>query len=141
MCCIEQIMRSLFWVLSGLFVLSAKSQDLWAPAGHPGTCAYIQRLFSDTLNDALYAGGECTFNGLNNDNTLYKYQDGSWTTIGIFDHAILSMVNFRDTIIVSGAFGIVNGQPHEACVYLSNGEWFDYGTFVGSPFHTKDLRE
>ncbi|MBK7297065.1 MAG: hypothetical protein IPI91_10695 [Flavobacteriales bacterium] len=134
-------MRIILLFFALVIVVAAKSQDLWAPAGHPGSCAYIQRLYADTANDALYAGGECTFNGTNNDNALYKYQDGAWSTIGIFDQSIRSIVNYHDTIIVSGGFSTINGQPHESCVYLYDGEWYDYGAFVGSPFHLKILED
>ncbi len=121
----------------GVLVSCAAAQD-WEPAGMPLHGNYVRDLFTDTVNDALYATGWIeSVTGGGFDVYICRYQNDQWSTLGVFNQAVYHVVNYHDTLVASGLFTSVNGQPCSGIAYYDGASWHPFGTF-NSP--ARDMR-
>ncbi len=115
-----------WWFLNGP---EAGAQD-WEPGGLPLHGNYVRDLFTDAVNDALYATGYIEyFEGGSGDMYICRYQDDHWTTLGVFNQPVYNVVNYHDTLVASGLFTTVNGQACSGPAYFDGASWHQFGNF------------
>ena len=79
---------------------SAHAQYPWEGAGAPGRVLFIEQFYNDTIEDCMYAVGQIDLNSdfVINDNTVLRYRNSVWDTLGIFDNRTLAPVSVAQTI-------------------------------------------
>ncbi|MBL0045031.1 MAG: hypothetical protein IPP33_11770 [Flavobacteriales bacterium] len=112
---------------------SAHAQYPWEGAGAPGRVLFIEQFYNDTIEDCMYAVGQIDLNSdfVINDNTVLRYRNSVWDTLGIFDNRTLSIILWHDTLVVGGGFTTVSGLAAEGIVCYANGQWHPYGVIPG----------
>lgn len=101
------------------------------PTGLPGSSLNLQRVQSDSSEEAVYFGGAIKIDTAAwfETNPVLRYADGQWDTLGRFNNIVHSITVYHDTLIVGGDFTMAEGisVSHIAC--FSNGQWHPYGSF------------
>jgi len=114
----------------------------WEPAGVPGSMISPYICYSDTVNDALYVGGNSYIlvNGIQY-SPLYRYQDDHWDTLGLFGNVTKTAIVYHDTLIVGGGFSTVEDSAIEEIACYANGSWHPYGSIQGDVTRLRIINE
>lgn len=122
-------MRSTFRWLSAACTLSGAvhcaAQD-WESFGLRNYFLEVKRVYADTAHDDLYVVGSTNYTqdmGI----SFYRYHEGDWDTLGLFDQNLNSVVVWNDTLIISGAFFSVNGDSIRKIAFWDMDHWAPYG--------------
>ncbi len=117
------------------------AQNAWVAAGIPIRTEQMHSIYTDTLAGAVYFCGTSSIDGdfITDDCGISVYYHGQWDTLGTFHGAPESIVRWHDTLIVSGDFIEINGEPIANCAYYDSVTWHSFGTF--SPVAPSYLRE
>ncbi|MEZ4791394.1 MAG: hypothetical protein R2811_15465 [Flavobacteriales bacterium] len=75
--------------------------------------------------------GYTTVTGENSEQSIVRYQDGVWDTLGTFYGGLADSERFGDTLVVAGASNLdfVNEIPIEGAAAHYDGAWHPYGSF------------
>ncbi len=77
--------------------------------------------------------------GWQNTNSVLRYSDGQWDTLGVLRQLVYSMVEYHDTLISTGLFTMVDDSlPVDHIVYWNGQQWLPYGSF--QPVGARKLR-
>ncbi|MBK6550560.1 MAG: hypothetical protein IPG11_09135 [Flavobacteriales bacterium] len=96
--------------------------------------ANIQQVVADTNGDTIYYAGAIRLYG--NDfaptNPVMRYATGQWDTLGVLHGQIMTMIEFRDTLIAGGQFTEASGVPCQGIAYFDGSIWHPYGELGSS---------
>lgn len=114
-------------------VPSPGSCQTWVPMGYPLEISNIYSIYPDTATNALFIAGLQIINYAtdSNRNVVMRFQNGIWDTIAQMDQPARTMVRYNDTLIVGGAFSMVNDSAISRITFYDNGVWRPYGQFPG----------
>ncbi|MBK7384260.1 MAG: hypothetical protein IPI81_13175 [Flavobacteriales bacterium] len=118
----------------------AHAQVTWVTAGLPGFPYNIQQVVGNTAHDAVYYGGSVALGGnWQQTNAVLRYSAGQWDTLGTVNDMINTMIEYHDTLLVSGVIFYVNGTvPVEGIAYHDAQGWHPYGSLA--PYGARRLR-
>jgi len=105
----------------------------WEATGMPLNMTTPYVCYADTVNDAIYVGGDAFFvqNGIAYF-PLFRYQNYTWDTLGRFGNSIRAAIVYHDTLIVGGGFPTVGDSAIEKIACYAAGTWHPYGSIHGA---------
>ncbi len=119
-------------------------QLYWAPTGAPGLLvAPLQGIYASPSGDTLYFGGILSMTGVQQDwqetNSILRYTAGQWDTLGVINGQVMTVVQYRDTLLAGGHFFLsCSGLPCSQVAYWDGINWRPYGEF--GAYHVRQLR-
>jgi hypothetical protein len=126
----RRAMRWLAWL--GLLACAPLCAQHWVNAGMPGynPTSFIKVLV-DQAEDRLLVVGYTTVTGENSEQSIVRYRDGAWDTLGTFYGGLADAERLGDTLVVAGASNLdfVNEIPIEGVAAHYDGAWHPYGAF------------
>lgn len=131
-------MRALRTATAAAFVcggqLSGLAQSLWAPAGMPGLAVGPQQqVYASPAHDTIYFAGIISFTGSQSwqqSNSVLRYTAGQWDTLGVINGVVMTVVQYRDTLLVGGhQFLSCSGEPCSQVAFWDGASWRPYGDF------------
>lgn len=123
-------MRVLY-IAFGVFCLSVQlhAQPHWGSAGQTSYMWTVGAFATDPLHETLYYAGALELG----DhwyfvNRALQYSDGVWDTVpGWVPGSVKAMIEFHDTLIISGFFQELNGVPVVYTAFHNGTHWEQYG--------------
>jgi hypothetical protein len=113
----------------------AMGQSQWTTAGVPGQIVgLLRQVYANESKDAIYFAGAISFTGTQfwaQSNSVMRYSNGQWDTLGILNGLVYSVVLYNDTLIASGQFWMCSGTPCQGIAYHDGNAWQPYGSIVG----------
>lgn len=106
------------------------AQD-WESFGLRNYFLEVKQVYADTLHNDLYVVGSTNWTqdmGI----SFYRYHDGDWDTIGLFDQNLDNIINWNDTLVVCGPFFSVNGDSLRRIACKVANQWLPFGQVTGS---------
>jgi hypothetical protein len=77
--------------------------------------------------------------GWQNTNSVLRYSDGQWDTLGVLRQLVYSMVEYHDTLIATGPFNMVDDSlAVDHIAYWNGQQWLPYGAL--RPLGARKLR-
>ncbi len=129
--CIRSI--GLFGLL--LWQAPAMGQSQWTTAGVPGQIVgLLRQVYANESRDAVYFAGSISFTGPQywaESNSVMRYSNGQWDTLGVLNGLVYSVVLFNDTLIAAGQFFQCSGTPCQGIAYHNGVVWQPYGNIEG----------
>ncbi len=123
-------MRRFAWM--GLMACCSAYTQNWASTDMPGyNPTSLIKVVADSIEDRLLAVGYTRLTPQTIGCVIFRYNIGSWDTLGTFMGGILDAERFGDTLIVAGGSDLdfVNEVPVQGMAAFYNGAWHPYGNF------------
>lgn len=123
-------MRRLAWL--GLCACAPLCAQHWVDTGMPGyNPTSLIKVLVDQTEDRLLVVGYTTVTGENSEQSIVRYKDGAWDTLGTFYGGLSDAERFGDTLVVAGTSNLdfVNEIPIEGAAAHYDGAWHPYGSF------------
>lgn len=116
-------------------VASAASfgQSLWVPTGMPGQIVGLLRhIHASPAKDTIYLAGMISLNQAlpwQQSNSVMRYSNGAWDTLGVLNAQVLTVVQYRDTLVAGGLLLQCSGTPCSGASYWDGFAWQPFGNF------------
>ncbi|MBX2979621.1 MAG: T9SS type A sorting domain-containing protein [Flavobacteriales bacterium] len=118
-----------------LWQAPAIGQSQWATAGVPGQIVgLLRQVYANETRDTIYFAGSISFTGTQywaESNSVMRYSNGQWDTLGVLNGLVYSVVLYNDTLITAGQFFQCSGNPCQGIAYHNGVEWQPYGNIAG----------
>ena len=119
----------LFFLIVLSFKMTAQSSE-WKSTGMPFYGRQVRYIYNDTLNNLLYVSGQIMVTPTSfSTQRVCKYDGSTWTSLGIFDDQVLSVVNYKGDLIVAGFFHNISGVPYFSIARYDGSSWHPMGNF------------
>ncbi len=107
------------------------AQPVWEYLQLPVPLGGSGALFADTVDDALYVGGNYSLDGNNQwgDNALFRYQNGQWDTLPGLNFPVTSIIRYGDSLLVTGGTHSITGDTTYPIVRWDGTAWQPFGNF------------
>ena len=123
-------MRALY-IVFGVFYWCGQlhAQPHWGSAGQTSYMWTVGAFATDPMNETLYYAGALELG----DHWLFvnralRYSNGVWDTLpGIIPGNVLAMIEYHDTLIISGFFQELSGVPVAYTAFHNGTHWEQYG--------------
>lgn len=114
---------------------TVRSQSQWGPAGLPGLAVgQLRQVYSNPARNTIYYCGAISFTGTGlwqQSNSVMRYTNGQWDTLGVLNGQVFSVVLYNDTLIAGGQFSQCSGLPCPGIAFHDGNGWQPYGTIEG----------
>jgi hypothetical protein len=136
---------SRLWYLAALAVpASGFGQSQWASAEMPGLpVGFLRQVYASPTHDTIYFAGLVSMTGISQDwqetNSILRYTNGQWDTLGVINGQVMTVVHYRDTLLAGGAYFLsCSNVPCSQVAYWDGNAWLPYGEF--GTYHVRKLR-
>ncbi len=116
------------------------AQPVWEYLQLPVPLGGSGALFADTVDNALYVGGDYSLDGNSQlgDNALFRYRNGQWDTLPGLNAPTTCIIRFGDSLLVAGGTVSVSGDTSYRIVRWDGAMWQPYGDFPNG--HVQRMR-
>ena len=107
------------------------AQPVWENLELPVPLGTSFALFADSVDDALYVGGNYSLDGDTQlgDNALFRYQNGHWDTLPGLSDQVSCVIRYGDSLLVAGGMYYINGDTLYPIVRWDGITWQPFGYF------------
>ncbi len=107
------------------------AQPVWEYLQLPVPLGGSGALFADTIDDALYVGGNYSLDGNSQlgDNALFRYRNGQWDTLPGLNYPVSSIIRYGDSLLVTGGIYTVTGDTTYPIMRWDGVTWQPFGYF------------
>ncbi len=128
------------WLASVAALLPAQH---WTAAGIPGNQALIRAVATNAAGDTIYYGGVIPLNGDFSNwwltNSVMRYADGQWDTLGVIPGDVKTLLVHRDTLFAGGDFEEASGNPCAGIAFHDGEAWQPYGDLAARVYRLRTI--
>lgn len=94
----------------------------------------LRQIYANPARDTIYIAGIISMTGVQNawqqTNSILRYTNGQWDTLGVINGQVRTVVQYRDTLLAGGDYFIsCSGEPCSQVAYWNGTAWRPYGEF------------
>lgn len=94
----------------------------------------LKQIYASPTRDTIYFAGIISLTEIQQEwqetNSILRYTSGQWDTLGVINGQVMTVVQYRDTLLAGGAYFLsCSGDPCSQVAFWDGVSWRPYGDF------------